>query len=64
MGIVVVDCFTPLVDIPKAYYEGTDGSASRSYNKNIFEGTLKFAMIDLLQHPPKELEGAINAHFR
>ncbi|GAX75755.1 hypothetical protein CEUSTIGMA_g3198.t1 [Chlamydomonas eustigma] len=38
--------------------------ASRDYNKEITEGTLRYAMIDLLQHPPVEFEAVLKAHFR
>jgi hypothetical protein len=38
--------------------------ASKDYNKDIAEGTLRYAMIDLIQHPPSEFESVIKAHFR
>ena len=46
-------------------HSGDEGKKqSREYNKDITEGTIRYAMIDLLQHPPPELEGVIKAHFR
>lgn len=46
-------------------YNSEEGKKqSRSYNQDITEATLRYAMIDLLQHPPKELEGVIKGHFR
>ncbi|KAJ9515878.1 hypothetical protein QJQ45_016937, partial [Haematococcus lacustris] len=61
-----------LVDRPyfnEPGYERTMGTpqgeaSSRSYNVTIREATLRYAMIDLLKHPPAELEAIIKTHFR
>lgn len=37
---------------------------SRRYNEVIREGTIKWAMIDQLQHPPAEFADVIRSHFR
>eukprot|EP00798_Chlamydomonas_sp_ICE-L_P023070 gene23070-30262_t len=39
-------------------------SASRQYNKAIHIGTIRYAMMDLLKHPPAEFADAIKNHFR
>eukprot|EP00967_Tisochrysis_lutea_P006097 scaffold7211_cov21-Tisochrysis_lutea.AAC.4 len=36
----------------------------RQYNVAIREGTIRYAMIDLLKHPPPEFKAVILNHFR
>ncbi len=39
-------------------------TASTAYNRNLWPATVKWAMIDMLRHPPVGFEEAVKAHFR
>jgi len=63
-----------LILVPEPYFNepgfersmGTEQGNSHSwtYNKEVRENNIRYAMIDLLRNPPAELEDVIKAHFR
>lgn len=46
-------------------YLGTETgeSRSKSYNKEVIKNTIKFAMLEQIQHPPPEFKEVIHTHF-
>ena len=36
---------------------------SKSYNKDVIKNTIKFAMLEQIQHPPLEFKEVIHTHF-
>eukprot|EP00879_Flechtneria_rotunda_P016458 GHRR01017222.1.p1 GENE.GHRR01017222.1~~GHRR01017222.1.p1 ORF type:complete len:365 (+),score=136.09 GHRR01017222.1:31-1125(+) len=59
-----------LILVPEPYFnepgyeQRADMTHSRQYNTDIREATIKWAMIDQLQHPPAEFTDVIKTHFK
>ena len=69
-AIQVLLSIQSLILVPQPFYnepgherQGSE-AASREYNRVIEAATIKWAMIDLLQHPPPELKEVIEMHFK
>ncbi|GIL55821.1 hypothetical protein Vafri_11171 [Volvox africanus] len=72
-AVQVLISIQSLIMVPEPYfnepsYESQTGdrgkTASQEYNKNVRENCVRYAMLDVLRHPPTALADVVRTHFR
>ncbi|GLI65397.1 hypothetical protein VaNZ11_008953 [Volvox africanus] len=72
-AVQVLISIQSLIMVPEPYfnepsYESQTGdrgkTASQEYNKNVRENCVRYAMLDVLRHPPTALAEVVRTHFR
>ncbi|GIM04217.1 hypothetical protein Vretimale_8765 [Volvox reticuliferus] len=72
-AVQVLISIQSLIMVPEPYfnepsYESQTGdrgkAASQEYNKNVRENCVRYAMLDVLRHPPTALADVVRTHFR
>ena len=66
---VMLSCQSMILGVPYPYYNEpgygapSDSAASREYNGALYPATLRWAMVDMMQHPPHGFEDVVILHF-